>query len=584
MPTTGKRRIGVFVCHCGGNISDYVEVEKVIEVIKEEPGVMVARTHMFTCSDAAQQEIIDDIQESKLDGLVVASCSPKLHMFTFRAMAERAGLNPYQYVQVNMREQCSWAHTNNKMGATEKGIALVRAGIAKCANSKPLQALRVDTVPRAMVVGAGVAGLRAALALSDLGLTVYVVEKENEVGGAIPTRGHLFPDGKTGREIIDNLVRQLNERDNVIIYTGAQIVNKEGGIGNFTVRVRVSSKEVVTLNVGSIVVATGFASYEPLDGEYGFGHERVMRLPELRQLIQHGAEPLTVQGREIRSIAYIYCVGSRQEKSEACPNPNTYCSRYCCTAASSTALELDEDYEKNGKSIRQYHLFRDIRTYGRYEAIYEKARENGSIYLRFDPAEPPVVEVAGQDLTVKVKDQLTGGMEIEIPIDLVVLVTAMVPAENKALTDVLKLPYSLDGFYNEIHLKLRPVETVIDGVLISGTAQGPKTMSESVASAMAAVSKAGAMLMKGYIDLEPLVAFVDEDKCTWCGLCQKACLYNAIDKVTINGKDVAHVTDFLCKGGGACVTVCPNDAINVEGYTSTQIKAMIDASIREVAL
>ena len=174
---TGKRKIGVFICHCGGNISDYVDVAAVAEAVAKEPGVVVSKNHMFTCSDSAQQEMIDDIEELKLDGLVIASCSPKLHMFTFRDMAERGGINKYQYVHVNLREQCSWAHTNDKTGATEKGIALVRAGIAKAALSTPLTALRVDTIPKVLVIGAGVSGLRGALALSDMGLTVYVVEK-----------------------------------------------------------------------------------------------------------------------------------------------------------------------------------------------------------------------------------------------------------------------------------------------------------------------------------------------------------------------------------------------------------------------
>ena len=171
--------MGVFVCHCGGNISDYVEVQRVVDVCAKEPGVAVARTHMFTCSDAAQQEMIAEIQEQDLDGLVIASCSPKLHMFTFRGMAERGGINAYQYVHVNLREQCSWAHRGEKPEATAKGIELVRAGIAKCRLMEPLSPIRIETKPRALVIGAGVAGLRAALALSDLGLGVFLFEGED---------------------------------------------------------------------------------------------------------------------------------------------------------------------------------------------------------------------------------------------------------------------------------------------------------------------------------------------------------------------------------------------------------------------
>jgi len=181
-----------------------------------------------------------------------------------------------------------------------------------------------------------------------------------------------------------------------------------------------------------------------------------------------------------------------------------------------------------------------------------------------------------------VHDQLSQGEELDIDVDLLVLVTGMVPRENKKLIDTLKLPIGIDGFFNEIHPKLRPVETVIDGVFIAGASQGPKTLSESVASSMAAVSKSAALLMKGYVDLEPLIAKISTDLCVWCDECTKACPYGAIEKISIDGKEVAQVVPVLCKGGGACVPVCPQNAIDVEGYTAAQITTTIDSLIKEV--
>ena len=202
-----ERRIGVYVCHCGGNISDYVDVEQVVDAVKDEPGVVVARRAMFTCSDATQQEIIDDIQEQELDGLVVASCSPKLHTFTFRDVAQRAGLNPYEYTQVNIREQCSWTHTDDREGATRKAISLVRAGIARTRLTEPLEPIVVETTPRALVIGGGIAGMRAAIGLADVGLAVFLVEREAELGGWVGGFGELFPHGKDGRALIAQLRR-----------------------------------------------------------------------------------------------------------------------------------------------------------------------------------------------------------------------------------------------------------------------------------------------------------------------------------------------------------------------------------------
>ncbi|WP_372797677.1 CoB--CoM heterodisulfide reductase iron-sulfur subunit A family protein [Pontiella sp.] len=572
------RKIGVFICHCGGNISDYVDVARVAEAVASEPGVVVSKNHMFTCSDAAQQEMIDDIKELGLDGLVIASCSPKLHMFTFRGMAERGGINQYQYVHVNLREQCSWAHTNDKIGATEKGIALVRAGIAKAALSTPLTALRVDTIPKVLVIGGGVSGLRAALALSDMGLSAFIVERQKAAGGAVKNWGRMAPDNQRGSDIVKNLLEEVNRRENIMLYTDAEMIEKKGYIGDFQVTLRVGKHQAVQLQVGAMIVATGYDNYQPAEGEFGYGREGVVTLPEFRDLADRQEGALTYKGNPVKNVAFIYCVGSRQKKSETCPEPNQYCSRYCCNAGTHMAVTL-EDRPGN---LNQYHLYRDIRTYGHNELIYEEARRKGAVFMRYPDQEPPVVSAESGGLNVMVKDQLMGGELVDIPVDLVVLVTGMVPKKNETLMNRLKLPVSKDGFLNELHIKLRPVETVIDGVFIAGSAQSPKTMAESVGSALAAVSKSGGLLMKGYVDLEPLVANVDTDRCIWCDECLKACPYGAIERIDCGGKEVALVVKSLCKGEGACVPICPHDAIEVEGYTDRQITAMIDACSREV--
>jgi heterodisulfide reductase subunit A len=573
-----ERRIGVFVCYCGGNISDYVDVEKVREVVATETGVVIAKTHMFTCSDAAQQEMIEDIKTAELDGLVVASCAPFLHMHTFRGMAERAGLNPYQYVHVNLREQCSWAHTDDRKGATEKAIHLVRTGIAKCALTLPLKPLRVATKPRVLVIGAGVAGMRASLSLADMGLAVYLIEKEEKPGGWSQQAGRMGPEGQLGSDVVATMVQRIQENDRIVIYTQAELIEKTGSIGEFQVKINVKGEEV-SLNVGAIVVTTGFMPHIPANGDYGWGANGIVDLLQFRQMLTQ--EKLEYRGKPLRDVVFIYCVGSRQAETESLPKPNRYCSRYCCSAATYTAVLLHDLEKKTNQTMNQYHLYRDIRTYGNLEKVYEEARHDGALFLRWEPDNPPLVEEGDGRLLVKVKDTLDGGEEIEIGTDLVVLVTGMEPHENDKLNQVLKLPESIDGFYKEIHPKLRPVETVIDGVFIAGAAQSPKTMSESVASALAAVAKTGSLLKKGYVDLEPLVGLVDTDKCSWCGECLKACPYNAIDKVICDDREVAMVIDSLCKGEGACVPVCPKDAIAIEGFRNDQILAMIDASLKE---
>lgn len=574
-----KRKIGVYICHCGGNISDHVDVEEVRRRIEKEYGVTVAKTSMFTCSDASQTEMMKDIQEQGLDGMVVASCSPKLHLTTFRNMSTRAGLNPFQYVQVNIREQCSWAHSDDHEGATCKAANLVGAGIEKALRQEALQPIRVTSVKKVLVIGAGIAGLRAAIELADLGVEVFVVEREASGGGQVAALGEMFPAGKVGSELTASLLAEARRRPNVTLFLNAELAAKSGHIGEFELAIRVrppgAAEETVRIQVGAILVATGFAEYEPKPGEYAFGQPGVVTLSQFEKLLQEGNGRLLHEGREVRTVAFLYCVGSRQcgEGEDL----NRWCSRYCCSAACHQAVLAARKFP----GVRSYHFYRDMRTYGKFETIYEEAGKAGAVFLRFHEERPPRVERDGDSLRVVVQDLLTGGDEVAVAADLVVLVTGMTARPNDALTRVLKLPLGADRFYNEIHPKLRPVETVIDGVYIAGACQGPKNAGESVVSSLSAVAKAAALLIKGYVDLQPFVAYVQADTCTWCGKCQPACPYGAIEKVAYGDKEVARVVDVLCKGCGACLPPCPVDATQLKGYTDGQVEAMIDVLARE---
>ena len=568
------RKIGVYVCQCGGNISDYVDVDKVVAAVEHDADVVVARTAMFTCSDSTQQEIIQDAHEKGLDALVVASCSPKLHTVTFRDVAKRAGMNPFQYTQVNVREQCSWTHTDDHEGATEKAVRLVRAGINRTRLTEPLEPIVVETTPKSLVVGGGIAGLRAALGLAEIGLAVFLVEKQPQLGGWVAGFGEMYPHRRDGAELIARLEEKVRAHPAVTVFTNAEVMAKSGSFGNYqmTIAIHGETLETIQVDVGSVVVATGFDTYEPAAGEFGYGMKGVVTLPVFKKMVDDAAGPLEYDGRVVKTIAYIYCVGSRQ--GEDVEGGHAYCSRYCCTAAVHAALEAAA---KGDPGLRQYHLYRDMRTYGKYELLWSESREKGSLYLRVPDDEPSVVEqlVSGA-LTVTARDLLTGGEEVAIPADLVVLVTGMVPRDNGELVSVLKLPVGNDGFLNEIHPKLRPVETVVDGVYICGACQSPKNSAEAVASGLAAVTQSGAILKRGFAELDPMVALVDTDACTWCGKCLEACPYDALEQVEADGKAVAEVIRTACKGCGGCVPVCPTEAIDLQGYTDAQIKAMID--------
>jgi heterodisulfide reductase subunit A2 len=564
-----KKKIGVYVCHCGGNISDYVDIEKVKAAVKDEANVYLLKNTLFACSDSSQKEMVDDIKTSELDAIVVASCSPKLHVPTFRAVAQRGGLNPFNYVQVNIREQSSWAHSDQPLGATEKAILLVKAGIARASESQALTSMKISTTNAVAVIGAGIGGMRSAIALADMGTEVYLVEKEESVGGHAANWGELFTTNIKGSDLVANLHSEIKKRFNIKLFTNAELTEKKGSIGNFDIKVK-TGNETLPLHIGAFIVNTGFEPYQPASGEYRFGElDNVITLPQFKKLIDAQAGELVYKEKSIKKIAYIYCVGSRQDDE----GDNKYCSRYCCTAAIHSSIQVKNKF----KNISNLHFNRGIRTYGKQELLYEESSKNGDIYLQFALDSIPAIEQRGNKTFVKVKDILTAGKELETEADLIVLVTGMVPRQNESLVHQLKIPVGRDHFFNEIHMKLRPVETVIDGVFIAGTCQSPKNILETVNSSMAAAAKANSILTKGEISLEPTLAQINPAACILCDKCFTACQFDAIFQTDYEGRMVAKVNPSNCKGCGMCTPVCPTDAIDLAGFTNAQIEGMVDA-------
>ena len=574
-----KQRIGVYICHCGGNISDYVDVEQLRDIVGQEENVAVSKNVMFACADSNQKEMIKDIQEKQLDGIVVASCSPKLHLHTFRGVAERAGLNPYNYVQVNVREQCSWAHSDHPDQASYKAAGLIRAGIRRVSSSEALTNIEVKATKSVVVIGAGVAGMRAAIDLARMGNQVVLVEKEPVAGGQMAGKGPVFPTNQKGQELVDTLLGEIRKLSKITLFTSATVDKVTGSIGNFKVDVRVNGTpgEIMSFPAGAILVTTGYESYAPKEGEYGFTEgSRVITMKEFDKLVDSSNGSLSYQGKAVKTIAYIYCVGMRQTKGE-----NKYCSRSCCTAAIHSSITVHEKF----KGIKAFHLYRDIRTYGKNEILYEKSSKLGDTYLMYQEKEPPQVVQGKNIVNVKIKDSLTRKRELELDADLVVLVTGMVPRkDSQDIANKLKIPIGSDKFFNEIHPKLRPVETVINGVFLGGSCQGPKNITESVQSAMAASAKINAIIRKDTLELEPIVARIDAEACTWCGKCQEVCEYDAIFQIETNGKVVASVNDPVCKGCGICAPICPADAIDIAQYTNDEIEGMIDGFSQQVDL
>ncbi len=623
---TTEPKVGVYVCHCGGNISDHVDVQKVADAVKNIPGVVVSHTNTFMCSDPGQELIQEDIKAGKINRVVVASCAPSLHETTFRGAIKRAGMNPYLYDHANIREQDSWVHHGDP--ATQKAITLVAAAVAKALHLEPLDPIRVDAHNHVTVIGGGLAGLRAAIDISQRGMKVTLVEKSPFLGGQAANLDKIFPTGEKAGDLIEQLARAVVADPNIQVLTCSRVVGSEGYVGNFKVTVKSQPPEAesemkkleavsaggagegryvpfagfyphkvpaiaeeTVLETGVIVFATGFETYVPAQGEFGFGkNPEVITLPELIRLMDESEsqrEMLTINGRSIRRVAMIHCVGSRQipgiHEPDADGNLNEYCSRTCCTATLQAAIEIRRRHP--GTSVLDY--FRDIRTYGRgQEDYYEEASDRNVLFFRYEPEDPPRIQrIKGGEypLRVTVKDTLTFGEEVDADVDLVVLAVGMVPSNISDLVDMMKLPVGADRFLQEVHPKLRPVELANTGVMLAGTCQAPMDITEACNAAQAASAKAASLLTRGYVELDPFVAAVDPEKCRGNGACVDACPVEAIHMTTgeVDGKQVerAEVNPALCTGCGVCVAVCPENAIDVKGWTLKQYEAMVDAIV-----
>ncbi len=630
--TTGTGKVGVYVCYCGGNISDQVEVEKVCESLRQLPEVGVARSNMFMCSDPGQELIIEDIKSGKVDRVVIASCSPRLHETTFRSAISRAGGNPYLYEHANVREQVSWVHHGSE--ATAKANRLVAAAVAKAALSEPLQPIRVDVQQRAAVLGGGVAGMKAALELADRGLEVILIERSPFLGGQVARLRHLAPFGEDAAAVIAELAGRVQEHPAITVQTCAQVEGFDGYIGQFRLQVRrrppeaeeyadqlaagsaagaqlgdvvpfvgimpqrlPENLEEQEITVGAIILATGMRPYQPLRGEYGYGDlPQVLTLPEFTRLwhaarSQRQGDLLVVQGRRIRHLAIIHCVGSRHipgvHDEGGRGYLNEYCSRTCCTASLYTANLIRQTYP----NTRVYEFYRDMRAFGRgQEELYAQASDSQVMFFRFRAGEEPQISPTSEHPTapvlIRVKDVLTFNEELEVMADLVVLAVGQEANPVPGLVELMKLPVGADRFLLEVHPKLRPVEVAVAGIYLAGTCQAPFDVGETCSAAAAAAVKAAAVLTRGYVELDPFVAEVDLSRCQGTGACVEACLADGaltMVDMTVDGQNVrrAQVNPALCLGCGACVAVCPHNAINVKGWTLKQYEAMVDAIVAE---
>ncbi len=584
------KRIGVFLCHCGLNIAGTVDVEQIAREMYEYPGVAYAEDQKYMCSDPGQDALQRAIRDYLLDGVVVAACSPSMHEATFRKAVASQGLSPYQCEIANIREHCSWVHREAPAEATAKAAEITRTMVEKVRFNQPLEPLSLPLVKRAMIVGAGVAGLQAALDIADAGHPVILVEKEATVGGHVAQLSGIYLSLETASDVLTAMIRRVEEHPLIQVLTRAQVQEAGGHVGSFTVKVDQEDNEAhgrcehaacgrpgaqlrtFTFEVGAMVLATGYELY-PKEGlgEYGGGKQAdvVDALQFERMLAPDGPTGGQIRrpsdGLVPREVVFVQCAGSRDPELH-----KPYCSKICCMYVAKQAMM----YKKQVPEGQAYVFYIDIRSQGKgYEEFVQSAVEDYHVlYLR-----GKVSRIFEEDSKVIVwgVDTLSA-VPLQVAADLVVLATPSVPsAEAKELAQRLRVSLDEDGFFREAHPKLRPVEALTPGIFLAGAGQFPKDIPETISHASGAAAKVLQLFSQHQIAQEPTLAYVVEEFCSGCALCVSACPYEAMSLHP--RRSIAVVSPALCRGCGACVAACPSKACSVYNSDTAQVLAMVDA-------
>ncbi len=560
-----EAKVGVFVCHCGANIGRVVNVPSVVEFASTLPNVVHAQESLFACSTDNAQQISDVVREKGLNRVVIAACSPKTLEPLFRDTVREGGINQYYFDMANIREHCSWVHSKEKDDATVKAKDIVRMSVARTTLLKPLEEISLPVNKAVLIIGGGLAGMTSALNMAEQGFEVFLLEKTKDLGG-MARRLHYTLEGVDVQAHLADLTGKVYRHPAIHVTTGATIKEVAGYVGNFTTKVAAEGR-LKEIRHGAAIIATGAEEHKP--DEYLYGQDdRVLTLLELEGRITRKEEAVT----GAQSMVMIQCVGCRTAE-------RNYCSRVCCSQAIKNALKLKETQPDTEITI----IYRDMRTYGFREDYYREAAKQGVRFIRYEPNGKPLVETVNEGgrniLRVTVADPILG-QKLALDTDLVALAAAVVPSSSSlALSKLFKVPLNADGFFQEAHVKLKPVDFGADGVYLCGTAHYPKHFAETISQAYGAAGRSINLLSKDSITATGAVCDVNEDACVACGACISCCSYDAIDfRETARGKK-AVVNPILCKGDGLCNAKCPTKAIYLNHYTDDEIDSQIDAAL-----
>ena len=548
----GEPRVGIFFCGWGPDLAEAIDLAEVKAYAATLPAVTWSAEHPLNCPSEGLEDLAKAATVRQINRVVLASSTPWTDEPRLREAFARAGINKYLIEVINIRAEAAWVHLGDKSWATDKVKGLLRAAAARVLKLKPLAEKPLPVEPKALVIGGGVAGMNAALNLAKQGFDAYLLEKDRNLGG-LARRLHRTIEGTAVPDYLTGLIREVSSHDRIEVLTETEVVRHLGSKGNFlTTVVSGAAHTERVLKHGAVIVATGATEYRPQEYLYGASN-RVMTQLELAERLEKEPQLAAAWQR----VVMIQCVGSRNDQ-------NPTCSRICCQTAVKHALQLKENF--SDLDVVVFH--RDIRTYGFLEDYYIAARDQKILFERFEPDRPPQVTEQDGKLQVIFYDNILK-RSIQWPVDAVVLSAATQAADTESLARLLKLPRNEQGFFQENHAKMRPLDFAAEGYFLCGNAHSPKLIKEAVTQGLGAASRAGAFLAATTQMISPIVAEVNSGRCVGCLACVRTCPY----QVPRINKGKSEIMGALCLGCGVCAGVCPAGAIEFSHYTDEQLKA-----------
>lgn len=555
-------RAGVFACACGGTIAKVIDLPELTHQATNWPGVAMAEIVDLACFPKGLELIQARITDEKLNRVVVAACSNRTHDPLFQRAVRMAGLNPYLLELVNLNEQCSRVHRHQPALVNRKAQELVRVAAARAVAAQPIHKFKQSCLPSALVVGGGVSGMTAALAIADSGYDVHLVERMEMLGGNLLNLSYVA-EGYDPQRLLRDLVNRVRAHRRIAIHTRTEIVRHSGHVGHFqaVLHTRHNGSLVETrIEHGVTIVATGGRETRQ---HHLLGLQRVITQQELEAKIIHHPEEIVA----LKDVVMIQCM-----RPEGFPD---YCSRICCTNTMKNAIRI----KLFNPSCRVTVLYKDIVTYGFREEFYTEARRHGVVFLRYTAEQPPEVIPQGDRLlVVRVRD-LSLNRWLDLPADLVPLSMAIAPSEEVGkLARMLRVPLSSDGFFEEAQMKLRPMDFMREGIFLAGMAHYPKFLEESMSHALAAAARALPLLSQQSLHLGGIVAQVDPKKCVGCLTCTRTCPFAIPQVIKEEGRNgvgglggAAYIDAAQCQGCGTCTGECPASAIQLANYSDEQV-------------